>query len=294
MHDMLCGKLLGDGCLTKQADRKPRFQFTHCKKDVGWSIYCFEQLSAFLPLNPPKYRKIIDVRIISGYTESYIVQSRTSEEFCRLYEIWYPHENKELPFTYIEKYFTDKTLAWWYQDDGHLKIQNGIPRKIILSTDSFSLLENQFLIEFLHKKYGLHFSLDAQNRILLYDQYQIICFLKLVDPYVHESMSRKRRVPYELKKIATRSTIYLPSDIQLSKPTSEINEQYKKLSLLSSLSKNHIEFFHQNNLLVNRQTITKPYQIQIETDYKESLALLKHDTGSNISQLTALCFKLNH
>ena len=121
MHDMLCGKLLGDGCLTKQTDRKPRFQFTHCKKDVGWSINCFEQLSVFLPLNPPKYRRISDVRIISGYTESYIVQSRTSEEFCQLYELWYPHEKKELPFAYIEKHFTDKTLAWWYQDDGHLK-----------------------------------------------------------------------------------------------------------------------------------------------------------------------------
>lgn len=84
MQDMLCGKLLGDGCLTKQNGRKPRFQFTHCKKDEGWSEHCFKQLSPFPPLNPPKYRKIVDLRMFSGYTESHIVQSRTSEEFCRL------------------------------------------------------------------------------------------------------------------------------------------------------------------------------------------------------------------
>lgn len=293
MHDVLCGKLLGDACLTKQVGRKPRFQFTHCKNDFGWSKYCYEELSKFLPLTPSKYRKIIDARILSGYTESYIVQSRTSEVFCQLYELWYPYGKKELPFAYIENHFNDKTLAWWYQDDGHLKIQNGIPRKIILSTDSFSVVENQFLMDFLHKKYGFHFSLDAQNRLLLYDQYQIIYFLKLVDPYIHESMNRKRRMPYKLKKIADRTTIYLPNEIKISKPTAEINEQYKKLALLLSLSENYIEFFRQNTLLLNRQAITKPYQIQIENNFKENLAQLKYRTGLNVSQLTALCFKLN-
>lgn len=293
MHDMLCGKLLGDGCLTKQVNRKPRFQFTHSKKDLGWSNHCFEELSPFLPLNSPKYRKIMDLRMTFGYTESYIVQSRTSAEFCRLYELWYPSGKKELPFAYIERYFSDRTLSWWYQDDGHLKSQNGIPRKIILSTDSFSLLENQFLIDFLNRKFGLHFSLDAQNRLLLYDQYQIIYFLKLVDPYIHQSMNRKKRGPYDLKKIADRTTVYLPQDIKICKPTADINEQYKKLTLLLSRSENHIKFFHQNASLLNQQATTKSYQIKIENDFKEKLSQLKYQTGLNISQLTSLCFKLN-
>lgn len=293
VHDMLCGKLLGDGCLIKQLNRKPRFQFTHCSKDVDWSFYCFEQLSPFIPLNPPKYRKIIDSRIVSGFTESYIVQSRTSEELCRLYELWYPHFKKELPFSYIENNFSDKTLAWWYQDDGHLKIQNGIPRKIILSTDSFSLAENHFLIELLNKRYGLHFSIDAQNRLLLYDQYQIMYFLKLVTPYIHESMNRKRRLSSDVKKIANRTTIYLPSNIQITKPTLDINEQYRKLTLLLSLSANHVHFFRQTKTLLDSQVTTKPYQIQIENGYKESLIFLRNHTGLNISQLTTLCFKLN-
>ena len=292
MHDILCGKLLGDGCLTKQDRRKPRFQFIHCKNDMGWSEHCHKELAPFLPLNPPKYRRIIDLRIASGYTESYIVQSRTSEELRKLYEIWYPHGKKELPFSYIEKHFNEKTLAWWYQDDGHLKQQNGILKKIILSTDSFSAQENKFLINFLQKKYSLNFSIDAQNRLILYDQFQILYFLKLVGPYIHESMYRKKHVPSDPKKIAERTTIYLPFDFVIIKPTAEINDQYKKLPLLMALTENHIEFFKQNIFMQNQQAATKPYQIKINEDYREPLIKLKYQTGLTISQLTAYCFRL--
>lgn len=192
MHELICGKLLGDGCLIKQENRKARFQFTHCKNDMGWSRYCYEQLSVFIPLNPPKYRRIDDPKIMAGFTESYIVQSRTSEEISDFYKIWYPNSKNELPYSYIEEHFSDKTLVWWYQDDGHFKQDKGIPKKIILSTDSFSAKENHFLICFLQKKYGFLFSLDSQNRLLLYDQFQILYFLKLVGPHIQESMSRKK------------------------------------------------------------------------------------------------------
>lgn len=176
MEDMICGKLLGDGCLTKQTGRKPRFQFTHALTDKGWSEHCFEELSAFYPLAPPKYKRVTDSRVGRGFTECYVVQSRTSQELSTLYEIWYPRGKKELPFDYIEHNFTERSLAWWYQDDGHLNQRNGILKKLILSTDSFSTTENQFLIDFLERKFSFSFSIDAQNRIILYDQFQIIFF----------------------------------------------------------------------------------------------------------------------
>ncbi|AQQ54151.1 hypothetical protein [Planococcus lenghuensis] len=292
MHDLLCGKLLGDGCLTKQLGRKPRFQFTHCKQDKGWSEHCYESLSSFLPLNPPKYRKLIDSRTTAGYTESYIVQSRTSEEFCRLYEIWYPLSQKTLPIPYIQKHFTDRSLAWWYQDDGHLKQQRGIPRKIILSTDSFSKKENLFLIDFLKKKYGLAFSLDNQNRLLLYDQFQIIYFLKLVDPYLHESMSRKKSPPGTQRKIAARTSIYLPNNIVLIKPTSEINSQYEKLPLLIKIISDHHGFFKWYSFISKQTRITNGYQIRIEADHRKVLERLRVESGLSVSQLTMCCFNL--
>lgn len=290
MHDLICGKLLGDGCLTKEQNRKPRFQFTHCIKDKGWSYYCYEQLDEFLPLAPPKYRKLIDSRMKLGYTESFIVQSRTSIDISSLYEVWYPNRKKELPLSYIEENFTDRSLAWWYQDDGHLKVDGDIPRKIILSTDSFSKEENLFLQHFLQEKYGFRFSLDGQNRLLLYDQFQIFYFLHIVDPYIHESWNRKKRPNCRVKPIAARTTVYLPDEIILAEPTKEINSQYRKLPLIIEAAKNQNEFFRQN--VASQQIPTKSYQIVIHPNYRKSLQELKQQTGLTVSQLTTCCFRM--
>ncbi|QHJ69584.1 endonuclease [Planococcus halotolerans] len=290
MHDLICGKLLGDGCLTKEQNRKPRFQFTHCIKDKGWSNYCYEQLGESLPLTPPKYRKLIDSRMKLGYTESFIVQSRTSIDISFLYEVWYPSGKKELPLSYIGDNFTDRSLAWWYQDDGHLKLDGDIPRKIILSTDSFSKEENLFLQHFLQEKYGFRFSLDGQNRLLLYDQFQIYHFLYLVEPYLHDSMNRKKRPTHRVKPIAARTTVYLPDEIILAKPTKEVNSQYSKLPLIIEAAKNQDEFFRQN--IASHQIPTKSYQIVIHPNYRESLQELKLQTGLTVSQLTTCCFRM--
>lgn len=292
MEDMMCGKLLGDGCLTKQTGRKPRFQYTHSLTDIGWSEHCFEGLSEFYPLAPPKYKKVMDSRIAKGFTECYVVQSRTSQELNTLYETWYPHGKKELPFAYIEQHFTERSLAWWYQDDGHLNQRNGLVKKIILSTDSFSPTENQLLISFLNRKFGFNFSIDAQNRLILYDQFQIIYFLKLVAPYIHDSMARKK-LPYRnVKSIAKRSTIYLPEDLILQKATSEINDQYEKLPVLQELLQDHTNFFKMASSAKSRTIHTKPYQIEIKERYKEQLIKLKLETGLNISQITNHCFRI--
>ncbi|WP_082786669.1 hypothetical protein [Sporosarcina psychrophila] len=142
-HNYICGKLLGDGCITKQDGRKPRLQFMHRTEDVGWAEYCYDHLKNFIPLSPPTYRKVMDLRIKKGYSESYIVQSRTDEVITNLYKKWYPNGRKVLPFDFIEKHLDERALARWYQDHGHLKIVNGTVNKIILSTDSFSNEENK-------------------------------------------------------------------------------------------------------------------------------------------------------
>ncbi len=45
--------------------------------------------------------------------------------------------------------------------------------KIILSTDGFTKAENETLIQLIRQKYSLNFSLDKQNRLILYDKPQI-------------------------------------------------------------------------------------------------------------------------
>ncbi|MFJ7932832.1 hypothetical protein [Sporosarcina sp. NPDC096371] len=62
-QNFICGKLLGNGGITKQEGRKPRFQFMHRVEDYGWTEHCNEQLKGKIPLNPPTYRKVKDPRL---------------------------------------------------------------------------------------------------------------------------------------------------------------------------------------------------------------------------------------
>src|SRR5690606_3855602 len=203
-------------------------------------------MRCFIPLNSPKYKKVIDSRVNAGFTESFYVQSRTCEIITFLESIWYKDRIKQLPIEFINLYLNAEALAWWYQDDGNLKQDNGIPRKIILSTDNFLPEENQILINLLKQKFLLHFSLDGQNRLILYDQFQILYFLRLVEPYIHSSMKRKQIVHSQPKQLAKTTTIYLPSYYHIKRPTSEINSKLDRLDLLLNMVKEregHLDFY---------------------------------------------------
>lgn len=267
----------------------------HRVEDLGWTNYCYEQLKYHVPLSPPTFRKVTDTRLRKGYSESYIVQSRTDEVITNLYRLWYPNEKKVLPFDFIESYLDNQALAWWYQDDGHLKIVNGVMTKIILSTDGFTVEENNRLAQLLSKKFKLHFHMDQQNRLILYDQFQIIYFLHLVSPCLHTSMSRKSMIEQPLRSIAKRTTIYLPKTILLSRPTSEINGRLKNLNNLLYNSDENIcipTIFETFLLILTKRDDDKAYQIIIDASHRQKLAKIRQQTGLTISQLTEYCFTI--
>jgi hypothetical protein len=130
---LIFGKLLGDGNLTIEKHRQPRFRFQHCYLVREWGIYCYDSLKSFIPLAPPKKRITSDPRLTKGYSESIYVQSRTSPLFVLLKELWYQGNQKVIPIEVLSILIDEAGLAWWYQDDGHLKIENNNVRKIILN-----------------------------------------------------------------------------------------------------------------------------------------------------------------
>ncbi|GKV64843.1 MULTISPECIES: endonuclease [unclassified Sporosarcina] len=293
-YSRMCGKLLGDGCITKQANRKPRFQFIHRAEDFGWSAYCYEQLNDFLPLSPPAYKKVIDPRLSRGFSECYTVQSRTHDWITDLYHTWYPSGKKVVPFDFLNEFLNEEALSWWYQDDGHLKVTNGKMTKIILSTDSFSAEENRQLIALLFHKFRLQFTTDGQNRLILYDQLQIIYFLQLTSPWMHDAMDRKAAVEMPLRPIAKRTTVYLPASIKISKPTAEINEKLDKLNTLLCAEKKtvcQLTIFNIFQQVSGVAVETAAYQIVISEVHREVLAMIRQQTGLSVSQLVTYCFQ---
>lgn len=105
-----------------------------------------------------------------GFSENYVVQSKTSSVTTSIYEQWYLYGRKKLPTDFLKQYLNEKALAWWYQDDGHLKIVNNVAQKVILPTDGFTKEENRWLSDYLFRKFHLKFLRDGQNRLILYDQ----------------------------------------------------------------------------------------------------------------------------
>ncbi|RFU67426.1 endonuclease [Bacillus sp. V59.32b] len=294
---MLTGKMLGDGGLSIQDNRRPRFRYTHCITDFEWSQYCFEQLQNIMPLNPPIYKKTLDPRIQKGYTESFYVQSLTCELNDYFQSIWYQDRVKVIPFDLLEKTLTPECIAWWYQDDGHLRISQGKLRKIILSTDSFTNLENTKLIELIKLQYGLCFSLDGQNRLILYDQIQIYYFLRLIEEHVHPSMSRKLFLPPPKETFADkRTTIYLPASLLIKKPTKEIHNALERLPRVIDIVNNKKTYFpvvkEQLEKQLKLNEIHKGYQVTLTTPQLNSIHIVQSMTGMQLSLIVKMCFNI--
>ncbi|MGP1910048.1 endonuclease [Metabacillus sp. JX24] len=288
---MLTGKLLGDGNLSIEKGKRPRFRFSHSSADSGWCFHCYETLKAHIPLSKPKYRKIFDNRIEAGYTEQFYVQSKLSPLFDSLLPLWYKERTKSIPFHLLEQVINPLALAWWYQDDGHLKVQNNAPKKIILSTDSFTQKENRFLKELLYTQFKLHFKLDGQNRLVIYDQKQILLFLRIVHPYIHHSMKRKLLSSSESELTFhdnKRTSIHI--QILIRNPTQEIRDVIDKSMNLNPLSLYESYFSISNTNEIKKR---KSYQIVLTRKHQKFLDLIKRKTGMNMSEAVSTMLNLN-
>lgn len=177
-------------------------------------------------------------------------------------------------------------------DDGHLKQNKHKPQKIILSTDNFTKSENQQLIYFLYERFNLSFQLDNQNRIILYDQYQVFYFLHLVAPFIHSSMIRKiiRNYTFKFSSTSRRTTIYLPVNIKLTSPTQEINAALNGLKKVKKNFKNGLFYKIYSPMITYIPPETRPYQIVVKSKNLENLYFLKEVTGLTFSLLSSICF----
>jgi hypothetical protein len=287
---LIFGKLLGDGNLTIEKHRKPRFRFQHCYSDREWSYHCYNSLKSFIPLSPPQKRITPDPRLKKGYSESVYVQSRTSPLFILLSQIWYQDNKKVIPFDLLSLTFDEAGLAWWYQDDGHLSVCNNKVKKIILSTDNFSDEENAILIKLLKQKFDLSFSIDGQNRLCIYDQQQILYFLYKVDPYIHFSMNRKKyfdNMDQLIIPLTKRITISLPSFITIKSPTKDITNIIEHIKL-DSFIRNWFNIWYKDKSLLIKNSDMKKYQIVINNNQQWKLEYIKSISGLRMNEIVYL------
>jgi len=147
----------------------------------------------------------------------------------------------------------------------------------------------------LQEKFYLSFKLDSQKRLILYDQPQIYYFLKLIEPYLHPCMNRKSICDEQTPQLteSKRTTIYLPEQLLLQRPTKEINEQLLcAQKILHQLEKRQIflNFYRFSHSLLSDKRNLKGYQIVLNEENRIIFQKIKQISGWSQSQIAQLCF----
>ncbi|MCC3356946.1 hypothetical protein [Bacillus sp. REN16] len=280
--EMLTGKLLGDGNILIEKNKSPRFRFGHARKDRLWCLTSYQSLGEHIKLSPPKFRRVFDDRLVAGHSDLYYVQSTVDNLYVLLKKIWYPNGVKKVPFHLIKWVLSPLCLAWWYQDDGNLKINKNNPEKIVISTESFSIEEIKFLKGLIQEKYNVLFIIDGKKRLVLYDKPSILYFLSIIRPYI--VIKRKDMFQNNIDPTIFpphhRTSLYISSELSFEMPTSDIklilhtmiNEINKNINI------NDVYNFYINNLR-NGNKQTNSYQIEFNREELCYLAFFQSSTG---------------
>lgn len=150
--EILCGILLGDGCIQyypKYRWRAPIFKCDHGKAQKLYAEHIYNKL-----LNMGAKLSIynrIDKRTNMEYI-SYTIKTVANPALFPLYNELYSSGTKQITKSFLEN-FSIKSLAYLYMDDGYAD-----QKTAYICTDNFNIEEQNILIDYLLSKFDLHFS----------------------------------------------------------------------------------------------------------------------------------------
>ena len=288
LNSLLCALLLGSGRISSSSTNYKYFRFTYNTKHTEWAHSCYQQLQAYLPSFVIKKEQTIDTRSKLGFTERVVIESAPCATADALYSAWYQNGFKGIPLEFVEQHMTDQTLAWWYQDCGHLRVkEDGTLEKVILSTEQWSDEELRLLQYVMNSKFNLLFAIDGQRRLILYDQLQIKYFLSVVTPWIHPLFAYKVKVLAVHKPVANRTTIRLPNQIPIPAPTKEINQMIQQYA--SSIKVTGDNFQRLNYARQENNESTR-YQVSLTEENQHVLCSVQASTGLTLGEIVQECF----
>ena len=180
--EVLIGTLLGDGTLEK-AYANARYSNSHGPQQKEYCEYITQQLFNLGAKTIYSKRKQADIRTGITY-EKYECKTPCNPALNQLYKAFYPKGKKVIP-TKLFRYFTAKSLAFLYMDDGN-KMQHGYA----IATCCFTVQEILKFRQFLFKKFNLETSMFKDHRIYI-KAISAKHFENLISPYIHPSMKYK-------------------------------------------------------------------------------------------------------
>lgn len=183
--EFLLGSVLGDTTITYRGVAS-RIMCQHSIKQEEYLRHKAEILKILEP--KISYRTNTEYQAIGFVTKG-------TPSLNYLYDAFYKEGKKCIPFDLLDKYFTERSLAYLFMDDGFpINKSNTTVRSIGLALCSFSDDELNKFIEFLKNKFDLDFYLSKHYN-KYYDKYYTDINLKasdlprfknLVHPYIQK------------------------------------------------------------------------------------------------------------
>lgn len=181
LHDIIIGSMLGD--LTAEKRNINSNTRLHFKQSIINKEYVEHLYSLFKDYcgSSPKVMSKFDSRPNKMKEYSAIKFLTLSLPCFNIYrELFYDHTGKKILPENLEELLTPRGLAFWFMDDGY-KFRNGF----YISTESFSLSENEFLIKIFKNKFNLDCSIHSTtngHRIYIFSSSREK-FIDLIKPY---------------------------------------------------------------------------------------------------------------
>ncbi len=185
--EVLVGILMGDATLeTQNSGRTYRLKVEQSEKHKAYLNHLYEIFREWVLSEP--HRRIVER---NGRKSVNYAFSTVSHGAFRFYaQQFYANGKKRVPVV-IKKLLTDRSLAYWYMDDGSLKSAQS--HGVIFNTQGFSKNDVERLISTLQEKFNLNCWLRKQR-----EGYQIFVsgksferFYEIVSPYILPDMKYK-------------------------------------------------------------------------------------------------------
>nr|QWC53655.1 LAGLIDADG homing endonuclease [Rhizoctonia solani] len=157
LREILVGLLLGDLYAQKQ-NVNTRFHFKQGVIHKDYLMHLYELFKDFCFNAPKIFDLLADKRTAKVYS-SMRFTTYTLPCFNELYELFHVDGKKVIPLN-IGELLTPLGLCYWICDDGGFCKRD---RALVLSTQSFTLVEVKLLAEVLTNKFGLKCAINKNN-----------------------------------------------------------------------------------------------------------------------------------
>jgi hypothetical protein len=182
---VVVGSILGDGYLEANWSKTNyRLGIRHSKDQEEYVNWTYEVLKPIVLTPPQHYER----------TRSVWFRTISHTELSKLHEIFY-REGKRIVPEIISTYLVNPlTIAVWFMDDGNVVRKNGKVYGYHLNTQSFSLEENELLVEAMNTVYGIRCTIERNHeyyRLAIYQKFARDAFAELIRELVLPSMAYK-------------------------------------------------------------------------------------------------------